>query len=192
MYLSVCHSKNQDCKPNRVGGAAVAKIRTPWLSLSQHSCLVLLLYRRTTSCPRGMRWERMGFDCSKWDLLLWQKLSRMKYAIRLLMGFVATPSLQVFKDMLEKHLLGMIDVELLLPWGMEMDTMTSGGPFQPCFLWALIQDFSLLISWSPKGDRTITLQFYPYTIFFAGWFLLIQGCWLQLHLSYDSPTASIY
>lgn len=120
-----------------------------------------------------MRWERMGFNCNKWDLLLRQKLSRIQYTIRLLMGVVATPSLQVFK-MLGKHLSGMISVELLLLWGMEMDQITSGDPSQPCFLWALIQDFSLFIPWSPKGDRTITLHFYPYTIIFAGWFLLIQ------------------
>lgn len=45
----------------------------------------------------------------------------MKYAIRLLMGAVAAPSLQVFKNMLEKHLSVVIPVELLLPWGVEMD-----------------------------------------------------------------------
>lgn len=49
------------------------------------------------------------------------KTPRMNYTIRLLMGAVAIPSLQVFKNKLEKHLSGMISGELLLPWAMEMD-----------------------------------------------------------------------
>lgn len=169
-----------------------ARIKTlPRLGHTGHLCIFLLLRRawgHPSTCPWTMRQEIMGFSCSKWDLLQWQKLSRMKYCIILLMGVVAPLSSWAFKTRLEKHLSGVISVELLLPWGMEVGLMASWGPWQPCFLWSLIQDFSLLISWSPKGDRTITLDFYPYTVFFAGCFLLILRGWLQLHLSYVSPS----
>ena len=95
------------------------------------------------------------------------------------MGVVAPPSLWVFKNRLEKHSSGMIAVELLLPWGTEMAWVTSCGPFQPCFLWCLILDFSLLIPRSPRGAKTITLHFYPYKVSFAGRFLLILVDWFN-------------
>lgn len=62
----------------------------------------------------GLRLQQVRFT-------LETKTPRMNYTIRLLMGAVAIPSLQVFKNKLEKHLSGMISGELLLPWAMEMD-----------------------------------------------------------------------
>lgn len=98
----------------------------------------------------------------------------MIYCIRFLVGVAASPSLWFLKNGIEKHLSWVISAEQLLPWGTEMDSMTSRGPFQPCFLWSLIQHFSLLIPQSPKRDSTITLRFYPYAVFF----FLLDGFYL--------------
>lgn len=118
---SVSLLKKWHYKLNRVMGARIKTL--PRLGHSGRCCIFLLLHREwehPSSCPWGMRQEIMGFSCSKWDLLQWQKLSRMKYCIRLLMEVVAPPSSWVFKTRLEKHLSGVISVELLLPWGTEV------------------------------------------------------------------------
>lgn len=97
----------------------------------------------------------------------------MIHCIGFLVGIAASPSLQFLKNGIEKHLSRVISAEQLLPWGTEMDSMTSWGLFQPCFLWSLNQHFSLLIPQSPKSDSTITLRFYSYTVFF-----LLDGFYL--------------